>query len=196
MRYDLRKVMEGHNLTNSPILRNDQSVRQLGTEEIIEALKKAFDFELGEEGWKTLANEFYVKTLYEDEMMFRSGDFNDTMYILLKGELMLFSGSRNTGGEIEIARLRKGDILGESCMTNQPFTLNCRAEQFTELIGINKEDIRKLIETDSALGVQFFQKILTKVVRKMRNNNLDSISKAGGAVLETFIEGEEPGTQD
>jgi len=195
-RYNLRKVMEEHNLSKKPIMRNSWHERQLSQEEIIAELHKAFDFNLDDEGWRYLCELFHVRTYYEDEVLFRSGDFNNTMYILLKGELMLFSGSRNTGGEIEIARLRKGDILGESCMTNQPFTLNCRAEQFTELIGINKEDIRKLIETDSALGVQFFQKILTKVVRKMRNNNLDSISKAGGAVLETFIEGEEPGTQD
>jgi len=192
MRYELRKVMEGHNLTNSPILRNDQSVRQLGNEEIIEALKKAFDFELGEVGWNTLANEFYVKTLYEDEMMFRCGDFNNTMYILLKGELMLFSGSPETGGEIEIARLRKGDILGESCMTNMPFTLNCRAMQFTELIGIDKGNIHKLVDSNCDLGVKFFQQVLVKVVGKMRTTNQYNLSMGGGAVQETFIEGSVP----
>jgi len=185
-RYELRKIMEEHNLTNNPILRNEQSVRQLGKEEIVDALHKAFDFELGDEGWQALADRFYVKTFYEDEMLFRNGDFNETMYIILKGELMLFAGTHSTGGEIEIARLNKGDILGESCIKNQPFTLNCRAIQFTELIGINRRDIYELIETRPELGVKFYQQVLVKVVGKMRSNNLYNMRRGGGTVQDAI----------
>ena len=195
-RYELRKIMEEHNLSNKPILRNKQSQRQLSSAEIASMLKKAMDFKLSDEKWALLSEMFHVKTYYEDEVLFRSGDFNNTMYILLKGELLLFSGARETGGEIDIARLIKGDVLGESCMTNQPFTLNCRAIQFTELIGIDKEDIKKLVDSDPVLGVEFFKQILTKVVGKMRNNNLNSLSMAGGAVLDTFIEGGEPEVEE
>jgi len=189
-RYELRKIMEEHNLSNKPIQRNEQSQRELSKEEITEELRKAFDFQMSDEDWAEFAESFHVRTYYEDEMLFRSGDYNHTMYILLKGELILFSGSRETGGEVELARLSKGDVLGESCMTNQPFTLNCRASQFTELLAIDKEDIRKLVETNPGLGLVFFQQILMKVVGKMRNNNLYSLSKAGGAVQDAFIEGE------
>jgi len=188
-RYDLRVVMEDHNLTNHPILRNEQSVRQMGKEEIIEALQKAFDFELSKGGWETLAKMFRVKTFYEDEMLFRCGDFNETMYIILKGEILLFSGTRETGGEIEIARLQKGGILGESCMSNQAFTLNCRALQFTELIGIDRRDITKLVEQNPELGVKFFQQVLVKVVGKIRKNNLYNVKMGGGAVQAPFIDG-------
>jgi len=188
-RYELRKVMEAHNLSNRPIHRNGQSQRDLSTAEMVDALRKAFDFKLSDEEWVRLSGMFHVRTHFEDEVLFRSGDFNHAMFILLKGELLLYSGSRDTGGEIEIARLVKGDVLGESCMTNQPFTLNCRAEQFAELIGIDKEDIHKLVDSDPVLGVQFFQQILMKVVGKMRNNNLYSLSLGGGTVLDSFIEG-------
>ena len=188
-RYAMRKIMEEHNLSNKPILRDEESVRQLGTDEIIEALKKTFDFELSNDRWEILAGQFRVKTLFEDEMLFRSGDFNETMYILLKGELQLFSGTRETGGENEIARLYKGDILGESCLTNQLFTLNCRALQFTELIGINKGDINRIVKQNPELGVAFFQQILTKVVDKMRTSNQYNMSRGAGAVQDTFIEG-------
>jgi len=194
-RYQMRKVMEKHNLSNQPILRNEQSERQLSQAEIGEVLKKAFDFEISDADWKWLSESFRVNTYYEDELLFRSGDYNNTMYVLLKGELVLFSGARNTGGEIEIARLRKGDVLGESCMTNQMFTLNCRAVQFTELVCIDKEEIRKLVETRPELGVKFFQQVLMKVVGKMRNNNMYSLSMGGGAVLDSFIEGSESETE-
>jgi len=188
-RYEMRKVMEEHNLSVGPILRNEQSERQLDSDEIIAAIQKAFDFDIDDDGWSLLAKKFRVTTYFEEEMLFRSGDFNETMYIILKGEIMLYAGTRETGGEVEIARLHKGDILGESCMTNQPFTLNCRAIQFTELIGINKGDILKLIKVNPALGVKFFQQVLMKVVEKMRTNNLYNMSKGGTAVKDTFIAG-------
>ena len=186
-RYDMRKVMEEHNLSNKPILRNSKRVRQLKPKEIGNDLRKAFDFDLSDDDWVKLSELFRVETYFEDEMVFRSGDFNNAMHFLLKGELSLFSGSRETGGEVELARLTKGDILGESCMTHTPFTLNCRAVQFTEMVGIDKEDIQKLVETDPAMGVKFYQKVLTKVVEKMRTNNIYNLSMGGGAVQDSFI---------
>jgi len=193
-RYQMRKVMEEHNLSKKPILRNEKSERKISQAEIITELRKALNIELDDAGWLRLSELLHVRTYYEGETVFRSGDFNNAMYILLKGELVLLSGTQKTGGEIEIARLRKGDIMGESCMTNQPFTLNCRAEQFTELVGINKEDINKLIGADPALGVLFFQQVLIKVVGKIRNNNQNSLSMAGGIVLDSFIDGNGAGT--
>jgi len=187
-RYELRKILEEHNLSNLPINRNAQSERQLEPHEIIAELKKAFSAEMSESEWEILSKVFFVKTYYENEMLFRSGDFNNTMYIILRGELALFSGGREKSGDVEVARLRKGDILGESCMTGQPFTLNCRAEQFTELIGIDKEDIDHLVSSYPNVGVMFFQQIITKVVGKLRSNNQYNLSMSSGAVQESFIE--------
>jgi len=188
-RYELRKVMEEHNLSNNPILRDNQKVRQLSNDEIIDALQTAFDMELSNEEWALLAQAFRVKTFFEDEMLFHCGDYNDTMYIILKGEVQLYSGTQETGGETEIVRLHKGDILGESCMNNKPFTLNCRAHQFSELIGIDKGDINKLVNDHPELGAKFFQQVLMKVVSKLRANNMYSIKMGGGAVQSTFMDG-------
>ena len=187
-RYEMRKIMEEHNLSKKPILRNSRRERQLKPTEIVVELSKAFDFDLSESEWTKLAELFNVETYYEDEMVFRSGDFNDAMHFLLKGELSLFAGSQDTGGEVELARLGKGDILGESCMTHTPFTLNCRAVQFTEMLGIKREDIQKLVETNPALGVKFYQQVLTKVVEKMRTNNSYNLSISGGVVLDNYYE--------
>ena len=191
-RYSLRKVMEEHNLSQAPIIRDANNERQLSPEEIAIQLHNTFDFDLSEEDYDKLCRHFFVNTYFEDEMIFRSGDFNDAMYIILKGEISLFSGTRETGGEIEVVRLIKDDILGESCLTHSLFTLNCRASQFTELIGIKKDDIEKFVLTDPVLGVKFYQQILTKVVGKQRSNNLQSISMGGNAVQGDFISSESP----
>ncbi|MDR0491618.1 MAG: cyclic nucleotide-binding domain-containing protein [Oscillospiraceae bacterium] len=186
-RYELRKVMEEHNLSKAPIVRDSNRERQLGREEIVLQLRETFDSELSDDECAKMCELFFVNTFYEGELVFRSGDFNEAMYILLKGELVLYSGSRETSGEIEVAHLKKGDVLGESCVTHPLITLNCRAEQFTELIGIRKDDIQKIVRTDPVLGVKFYQLILSKVVGKLRNNNLQSINAAGSAVQDNFI---------
>ena len=48
-RYEMRKVMEEHNLSYKPILRNENKERQLNPVEIGVELRKAFDFELSDE---------------------------------------------------------------------------------------------------------------------------------------------------
>jgi len=187
-RYYLRKVMEEHNLSKTPIVRDESHARQLTAEEISAQLRITFGNTLSVEDCDKLSSFFYVNTYYEDELIFRSGDFNDSMHIILKGEIVLFSGSREEGNDVEITRLAKDDILGESCLTHSLFTLNCRAEQFTELIGIKKDNIQKVVDTDPILGVKFYQLIMNKVVMKMRSNNLQIASSGDLAVQESYYD--------
>ncbi|MCL1834771.1 MAG: cyclic nucleotide-binding domain-containing protein [Oscillospiraceae bacterium] len=194
-RYELRKVMEEHNLSKAPIVRDANRARIMTTEEIAVHLRNTFESELTEDECSRLCKLFFVNTYYEDEVVFSSGDFNDAMHILLKGELILYSGTRETGGEVEVARLHKDDVLGESCLTHSLFTLNCRAGQFTEIIGIKKDDIEKFVEADPRLGMKFYQIILNKVVAKLRTSNDQSISMGDRAVLETFINGGAEGAE-
>ena len=182
-RYQIRKIMEEHNLSRGPIIRDEQRRRQLTPAGIVIELKKVFDFDISDEDWARLGEMFHVKTYYEEELVFKSGDFNCTMFVLLKGELSLYS--TESGSEVEIARLGKGDILGESCMTHSPFTLNCRVVQFTEMIGIKNEDIQQLVDAYPEMGVKFYQQILAKVVSKLRIRNTQSLSMVGGVVDDT-----------
>ena len=187
-RYYLRKVMEEHNLSKTPIVRDASHARQLSNEEIAVQIGNTFGNVLSADDCKKLSEFFFINTYYEDELVFRSGDFNDAMHIILKGEIVLFSGVREMGDDVEITRLRKDDILGESCLTHSLFTLNCRAEQFTELIGIKKDDILKVVNTDPVLGVKFYQLILDKVVMKMRSNNLQAVNSDDLQIQERYIE--------
>jgi len=99
---------------------------------------------------------------------------------------------------LDLMKPRKGQIIVDGTLGGAGHARGI-LERITPggmLIGIDKDDIRKLVESDPALGAKFFQQILTKVVGKMRNNNMYSLSMAGGAVLETFIDGSEPGAED
>ena len=189
-RYGLRKIMEEHNLSKEPIVRDASHARKLSEEEIATQLYNLFGNELSEEDCKKLCSYFFVNTYYEGETVFKSGDYNDAMHIIMKGEISLFSGSYETGDEVEITRLKKDDVIGESCLTHSLFTLNCRADQFTEMIGIKKENIQKIVDSDPLLGVKFYQLVMTRVVMKMRTNNLQAVNNTGNsAVKGRFIEG-------
>lgn len=190
-RYQLRKIMEEHNLFNEPILRDENNERKLSRREIAENLKKALTFDIADDEWEMLTQSFFVKTYFEDEMLFKAGDYNDTLYIVLKGEVVLFAGSNGESSQktLEVARIRKGDVLGESCLTHQTFTLGAIAVQFTELIGIKQDNILKIVELNPALGAKFFQQILGKVALKLRKSNLEKTKDYDNIVSQSFIEG-------
>ncbi|NLB29518.1 MAG: cyclic nucleotide-binding domain-containing protein, partial [Clostridiales bacterium] len=190
-RYYLRKVMEEHNLSKEPIIRDTEKERKLRGEEIIKNLKEAFKIELSDGDRRLLEPLFFVKTYFEDETVFRSGDYNDALYIVLKGEILLYdtAGTAPHAEELEIARLKKGDILGESCMSYNTFSLNGRAEQFSEMIGIKAEDIQSVVKINQALGIALYQQILAKVVEKMRSGNSEKAKQK--AVEKHFITGDD-----
>ena len=190
-RYLLRKIMEAHNLSEEPILRDAHKERVLSEEEIADNLYKAFSIDIRSDDWKALTRSFFVKTYFEDELVFQAGDYNDALYVILKGEIVLFSGGgafATSGKEYEIARLKKGDVLGESCLTYNTFTLSGRAVQFTELIGIKENEIQKMVDSNPILGVKFYQQILAKAVTKIRNENLQKEKAHDNIIMESLID--------
>jgi len=108
--------------------------------------------------------------------------------VLLKGEIVLFVNSPSNEDGVEITRLHKGDILGESCMTGEPFTLNGRATEFTEMIGVSRDNLQKIIDTNPASGVNLYKQILIKVAAKRRRNNLRIADMIGSPAATYVIE--------
>ena len=178
-RYELRKIMEENNLSKAPVERDEKSKRKLSEREFLKNLKEAFPVEMNNETWELVMPLFFVKTFFEDEMVFQSGDFNDGLYVVLKGEVSILSASKGlpSGKLSEIARLYKGDILGESCLKYKTFANSGRAEQFTELIGIKAEDMQRLVEISPEFGVAFYQLVLAKTVNKIRSRNTEKLNK-------------------
>ncbi|MCL1828194.1 MAG: cyclic nucleotide-binding domain-containing protein [Oscillospiraceae bacterium] len=192
-RYRLRKIMEEHNLTKKPILRNAVNERDLNDVDIAANVKKAFNIDVSSAELAKIKDYFFVKTFYEGETVFKEGDFNDTLYVILKGEIVIINKS-DTGSEgegTEIARLKQGDILGESCLSFKTFLSGGRAEQFTELIGIKEENLRKITKTEPAAGVKIYQRVLAGTVGKLRTENRQKTQAYDNAVKESLFEGTE-----
>jgi len=187
-RYSLRKIIEEHNLSKKPILLDEMHKRKLTQMEIIDYVQKAFNLGSDAFNWDEIKHMFFVSTYYEGEFVFKNGDFNDSLFVLLKGEIVLFVNSPSNEDGVEITRLHKGDILGESCMTGEPFTLNGRATEFTEMIGVSRDNLQKIIDTNPASGVNLYKQILIKVAAKRRRNNLRIADMIGSPAATYVIE--------
>jgi len=170
-RYLLRKIMEEHNLSKKPILLDNQHVRQLSPEEILDYIRSVFYFTDKSFDWDSIKHMFYVNTFYEGEMVFKSGDFNDSIFVLIKGEIVLYANSPSNEDGVEITRLHKGDIIGESCISHEPFLLNGRATEFTEIIGLHSDNLQKIVDKYPVSGINLYKQILFKIVVKRREDN-------------------------
>lgn len=167
-RYDLRKLMEANNLTQAPIVRDVEHVREMNVDEIAQAIaKQDFFSRLTEEEYHKVAEISSVKTFYENERVFSSGDINDSVNLILKGKVSLSI----PGEETEVAMLESGNIIGESCLVHEKFRTNCVAREFTEFLVTPRENLDKLMQEDPALGAKLLRIIISGMARKIYDSN-------------------------
>ncbi|MFR5846026.1 MAG: cyclic nucleotide-binding domain-containing protein [Oscillospiraceae bacterium] len=93
----------------------------------------------------------HVKTYYEHETVFVSGDHNEEVCLVLKGRLRLVANREANGSAapLEIAYLTPGSFLGENCLSHSVFRLSGTAAEFTELLCLSKIKLKLLLELPS-----------------------------------------------
>lgn len=167
-RYDLRKMMEANNLTEPVIVRDEAHVRDLSVDEIAAAIAKQDFFSLlNEDEYHKVAEISSIKTFYENERVFSSGDINDSVNLILKGKVSLSIPVEET----EVAVLEKGRIIGESCLVHEAYRTNCTAREFTEFLVTPRENLEKLLNDDPKLGAKLLQIIIKGMAHKIYDSN-------------------------
>ena len=167
-RYELRKIMEANNLTQPAIIRDEEHVKRIGLKEITEdIMKQEFFSDLNAAEAHKVAEYSNIKTFYENERVFSSGDINDSMYLILKGVVSLSI----PGDETEVALLGKGDIVGESCLVHESFGTNCTAREFTEFLIMSRDNMNKLLSEDPVLGTKILRIVISGMARKISDSN-------------------------
>ena len=139
--------------------------------EITEILSKA---RLNDRGAQLL-DYCHVKTYYEHETVFTSGDYNEEVCLVLKGKLRLVANreANSRSAPLEIAYLTPGSFLGENCLSHSVFRLSGTAAEFTELLCISRGRLKALLEEHPAIGVKLLQCFLASLSEKiMRSNEL------------------------
>ena len=172
-RYALRKIMERNNLSAVPIELTKEHKKILTTEEIkLELTKLTVKENMTESELDILSRNCYVKTFFEEEFLFSKGDFIDSVYLIMKGCVVLLSDLDDVDNfsPIEYARLKKGNLIGEGLVHNT-FRLTGQAAEFTELLCIKKDKLDNIMQKHPVLAVKLLKIFLGSMSSKISNSN-------------------------
>ena len=110
-----------------------------------------------------------VRTYQDGDVIFREGDDSREMYIVKQGEVAVVKSSIR--GEIELARLRKGDFVGEmSLLESLPRSATARAKGPTKLLAIHPGGFLLKIRRDPTFAFEMMQALSRRI--RITNENL------------------------
>ena len=99
--------------------------------------------------------------LPEGDVLFEEGDSGDIAYIIRSGEVDIVKISQNR--EILLAKRGPGEVFGEIALVfDSPRTATVRARTETELVGIGREDLRKLLQISPSAAASMFDIVLSR----------------------------------
>ena len=136
-------------------------------------LSSGFDLPRSSHAVLAVFFDCHVKTYYEHETVFVSGDHNEEVCLVLKGRLRLVANREANGSAapLEIAYLTPGSFLGENCLSHSVFRLSGTAAEFTELLCLSKTKLKLLLECHPAIGVKLLQCFLASLSEKVTHAN-------------------------
>ena len=114
-------------------------------------------------------------TLAKDQLLFREGDSNKTLYVIISGKISV--GKELNDGEEEWSNLhilKPGDITGEmSFIDGEPASLSLKAmSNEVELLTLNRDDFEPFIANEPMITFHVMRAILRtshKIVRRMNS---------------------------
>lgn len=117
---------------------------------------------LDNESQEKIASSAYTKTLKRNEYLFQSGDLDDSLYIIHKGQIRITHISES-GKEQLIRLLNPGDFTGEwTVFSEDNYHDNyAQATKDTSICIISKENFQKLLNK--------YPKISMEILRVMSN---------------------------
>ncbi|MCB0343816.1 MAG: cyclic nucleotide-binding domain-containing protein [Bdellovibrionales bacterium] len=135
----------------------------------IEALQGIFLFrDLSLEELSRVVNRAYVTTLPAGEALFREGELDDSLYIVLEGELNIKRGKN------KLATIRRGNHVGEMAMLmSTPRSATVTAAKDCRLLNIERKDFEAIIQANPTTGVR----LLTAMSRELSSRLDAAVSK-------------------
>ena len=106
------------------------------------------------------------------EKLFNQGDPDDSMYVILSGEIGISSG------ETEVSRLTNGNHLGEMAwLDNAPRSAAATATKTSRLLKITGDDFKGLLHEDPVVGMKVLSAISRELSARLRiaNSKLGSV---------------------
>ncbi|MCU0720042.1 MAG: cyclic nucleotide-binding domain-containing protein [Pirellula sp.] len=99
------------------------------------------------------------------ELLFKEGDFNESTYIVVKGQVELYMTVPGRG-ESRILSLGRGDLVAWSSITGDAImTCSARCLQPTILLRWKSQEIHDQMQSDNEFGFRFM-KLISSVLAK------------------------------
>lgn len=129
------------------------------------------------------------------ETLFDEGAVSDSLYVLIDGQLKVYSRSAN-GREVVYNVLSPGEIVGEMTLDGGPRSASVKAVSDSYCLIVNACEIRELMRAHPAFAECLVLMLITRLrsaTRKIRSLALDGVYERVIALLEEakFVDGEE-----
>lgn len=113
----------------------------------------------------------------DGDLIFMEGDDSREMYVVIEGEVVVSKKAPN-GGEIELARLKKGNFVGEmSLLESLPRSATARAVGATRLLVIQPGGFLLKIRRDPTFAFEMLQ-TLSKRIRMTNDTLMKELGRA------------------
>jgi CRP-like cAMP-binding protein len=113
---------------------------------------------------KIMVEETYEKNTF----VFEAGAPTQHFYILIEGRVRLFVGTR---GQITYTVTVPGEAFGWTGLVDRPtYTATAECVSPSKVVKIDKAQLAKLFEKDTASGMKFFKRLAGAVVQRLVYN--------------------------
>ncbi len=113
-----------------------------------------------------IARILRVHSFAKGDVLARQGEFGTSMFVVLEGELSVRIG------DIEVARVRPGEHVGELSLVDQrPRAASVIASASGAAISISSDALRAFVRREPELGVALQWKLLTVLADRLRATN-------------------------
>ena len=130
---------------------------------MIQILKSVpFFAELPQADLEAIASKVTMEYFPAGHVLFNEGDPGEKMYIIKTGSVEVIRGSAN------VATLKDGEFFGEMALVSElPRTATIKAASDVELLVLQKEDFRHLLESSPSIA----SKVSYEVVHRVNQND-------------------------
>ena len=161
---ELSVLIESPRRTMIKLINSVESVEKTMNEvALVRQLRTYLSPNLTNEALAPVLENAQIKNYKPGEIFFKEGDDEDGVYLIRKGSVTV---SRNIGGkEIVIAYVPAGHYIGEmALLNNQKRNATIKAAINTEVIWMDGEKFRDLLETSDELKADVEKKLLSRLV--------------------------------
>ena len=126
---------------------------------------------LTDEEREALIREMDLESHDEGSVIISEGDPGTSMYVIVSGEVKVYTRGTGNSGSVYLAKLGDGDFFGEvSVLTGKPRTATITASQRSELLRLDKEKLDNALATYPGI-----RKVLDDFYKKRAKHTVEAM---------------------